>query len=104
MAANQKDSRNSLTRNLYTIIVEYQQGTYVAQATGGSPSIAISNWSPAGKDAALAIHLKKIHKRIQDQVQKGDVPARVKNNVNVWCLSGTIEGELYLAHLILTAD
>lgn len=89
-------------KNLYTIILDFEGGTYVGQAYADSPQNGVTNWEPTDSSSATIRYLQRIHDHLVAQIQNGDVPARVADRQNAWCMSGTIEGKLYLAHLILT--
>src|SRR3989442_385910 len=93
-SANQKGNKNSDSMlNLYTIILEFDGGTYVVQCEGESPSAAIINWQPADDENEQCHSLRPIRDQVADQLRKGDNPVAVMHSSNTWCLSGTLDGK-----------
>lgn len=91
-----------MTDHLYTIVLDFMGGTYIAQARALSPAKAVIKWAEAIREGtALGRILNKT------QLLEGfhcDQPTEICDCTGVWCLSGTVSGELALIHVIRTDD
>jgi hypothetical protein len=87
---------------LYTVVLDYQGGTYIAQVAADSPAAALPRWLTRLKDDDLAqwgttrVELSNIL-RTEDVVP-------IDGCVNVWCISGSGKNGLVLINLIATND
>lgn len=87
---------------LYTVLLDYAGGTYIAQVSASSPRAALTKWARSvpdnlklivGPDACWAIKTGF----------EGDLSvSRVKGVRGVWCSSALAGEELALVHLIAT--
>ena len=92
------------TKRLYTIVLEFQGGTYVGQANGDTPNDALFSWTPPSGEIAPDLTFSQLLRQLYDQIVSGDRLTIVLGNINVWCISGTYAGSLILVHIILTAN
>jgi len=83
--------------DLYTVICEYDRGTYIAQVHATLPQRAISSWID-GKNAPQA--LSKEERQVG--ALKNETPVRVRGCQNVWCCTGTGIKGLILISLVRT--
>lgn len=87
-------------RKLYTIVLDYKGGTYIAQVSGDSPAAALSNWLSEIRDQELAewgITRGEI-KAIMDT----DDPTPVSGCSGVWCVTGSTKKGLVLVNVVAT--
>lgn len=86
---------------LYTILAEYQGGTYISQIRAETPVSAVQRWSetkPSGRaDVPASARLG-----IGKQLSTGDAPIPVSGQKNVWCISSTHRNQLILINVVLT--
>jgi len=83
----------------YTFVLEFLGGTYVRQACGLSPELALCAWLrlASEEDFEWECHRVELLRALGD---KAAVP--VEGCQNVWCLSGLAGDHLYLIHIIGT--
>jgi hypothetical protein len=86
--------------NLYSIILDFRGGTYVAQAIHASPEEAVAAWAAAISDEdALSWNLDKSELL---QMVSRDNPVALRGCESVWCLSGNVGGHFALVNVIQT--
>jgi len=90
-----------VTLNLYTILLDYRGGTYIAQLSATSPAEALVLWTEQlptqrvpGIRAATASELAF---RLQQEA-----PVELRGLVNAWCTSALIRGGHALINIVLT--
>jgi hypothetical protein len=88
--------------NLYTMIIEFGGSTYVSQSEGLSPDLALRDWNPATNDSGNQSSLLEISRLLQQALNEGDSSVPILGVKNVWCISGSCEGNLFLVHVVLT--
>jgi|GEM_PF-1240907 hypothetical protein len=83
----------------YTFVIEILGGTYVHQASGESPELALRAWlrQATDEDFEWATHRVELMHALEDEVA-----APVDGCRNVWCLSGLAADHLFLIHIIST--
>lgn len=83
----------------YTFVIEFLGGTYVHQATGESPDLALRAWLRlAGEEEVeWAVHRVELLRALIDQTA---VP--IEGCQSVWCMSGLAGDHLFLIHIIGT--
>lgn len=83
----------------YTFVLEFLGGTYVRQACGDSPELALRGWLHAAsqEDFEWECHRLELLRALGNRAA---VP--VEGCQNVWCLSGLAGDYLYLVHIIGT--
>src|SRR6266568_2669146 len=83
----------------YTFVIEFLGGTYVHQASGESPELALRAWlrNASDEEYEWAIHRVELLKALADQ---SALP--VEGCQNVWCVSGLAGDYLFLIHIIAT--
>jgi hypothetical protein len=83
----------------YTFVIEFLGGTYVHQASGESPELALRAWlrSASDEDFEWAVHRVELLKALAEE---SAVP--VDGCENVWCISGVAGDYLFLIHIIGT--
>ena len=86
--------------SLYTLILDWNGGTYVSQIEASDAPSALLAWADE-----FRLPQTKPHKRISLgplNVHENLVPA--SDCRNVWCASGRIGSKLALVHLVLTRE
>jgi hypothetical protein len=83
----------------YTFVLEFLGGTYVHQACGESPELALRAWLrlASEEDFEWAAHRAGLLGALLDQAA---VP--IEGCQNVWCMSGLAADYLFLIHIIGT--
>ena len=69
----------------YTFVLEFLGGTYVRQATGESPDVALCVWLRLASEEVFewASHRAELLRAVRDEV-----PVPIEGCQNVWCVSG----------------
>lgn len=86
---------------LYTVILDYKGGTYIAQVSARSPAAALPKWLSNLKNADLAkwgIARDELAKIINSSESVVPLDACL----NVWCTSGLAKRGLALVHIVAT--
>jgi hypothetical protein len=83
--------------NRYTFVIEFLGGTYVHQARGETPELALRGWLRLASVDELewAGYRSDLMRALLDQTA---VP--VDGCHNVWCMSGLAAEHLFLIHII----
>jgi hypothetical protein len=83
----------------YTFVIEFLGGTYVHQAYGESPELALRAWLhiASEEDFEWATHRVELLKTLTDEAA---IP--IEGCQNVWCMSGLAGDHLFLIHIIGT--
>ncbi|MGA3126145.1 MAG: hypothetical protein ABSD13_05480 [Candidatus Korobacteraceae bacterium] len=83
----------------YTFVLEFLGGTYVRQASGESPELALRAWLRAAseEDFEWASQREQLLRALGDEAA---VP--IEGCQNVWCASGVAGDHLFLIHIIGT--
>jgi len=89
-----------MVNNLYTIILNWDDGTFVWQGTAGSINDAIKIWSDGLDLNSIGSSLSKREKFLFDV--HNESPVLLQGMKNVWCISVELEGKLALVNIILT--
>ncbi len=86
-------------KSRYTFVLEFLGGTYVRQATGESPDVALCVWLrlASEEDFEWASHRAELLRAVRDEV-----PVPIEGCQNVWCISGLAGDHLFLIHIIGT--
>ena len=81
----------------YTFVLEFLGGTYVRQASGESPELALRAWLRAAseEDFEWASQREALLRALGDEAA---VP--IEGCQNVWCASGVAGDYLFLIHII----
>jgi hypothetical protein len=84
---------------LYTMLLEYNGGTYVSQVPGNTVEVAIKKWAKA-----VSGHDLKSWGLTRAEVIRlsHDNPLPLENCSNVWCLTNSTEKSLILLNVIAT--
>jgi hypothetical protein len=85
---------------LYTILLEYAGGTYVAQVEATSPITALSAWISKRSDTELAPW--GIKRTDLSEIVTSDSPIAIDGCVNVWCITGSAPKGLLLIDIVAT--
>ena len=86
---------------LYTFIMDFQGGTYVAQIRASSPRSACVKW-------AENLETNEIHglgekgKSVLIEEMKGESPIAIDGITNTWFASASIRGKSAYINLVLT--
>lgn len=87
-------------RLLFTIILEYRGGTYIAQVTAVNIDRALIEW--AGQLRQLEIgNLTERDKRLLIAQLRDDFAEPVDGLVGVFCLTARVKNSLALVHMII---
>ena len=87
-------------RTLYTIVLAYKGGTYIAQVSGESPAKALPKWLSEARDEQWAKW--GISRDELTTITKTNDPIAVSGCQGVWCLSGSAKNGLALINIIAT--
>jgi len=87
----------------YTIIADYQDGTYVSQHTAENAKAAVLQW--AVKGSFLIDHVKVTTKQLQRLREDFDreKPTAMEETVAVWCTGARLKRK-YLSLTIVQTD
>ena len=86
---------------LYTFVMDYNGGTYIAQVRAYSPTIAVGKWAKElDQEAVHGISAKSKPKLIR-QI-KDETLSPVTGILNTWCVSTILLGKLALIHFVKT--
>ena len=83
----------------YTFVIEFLGGTYVHQACGESPELALRTWLRVGGEDDFEWSRYRIE-LLRALADKAAVP--IEGCRNVWCMSGLCGEYLFLIHIIGT--
>jgi hypothetical protein len=81
----------------YTFVLEFLGGTYVHQASGESPELALRAWLrlASAEQFEWAAYRVELLRALLDQ---SAVP--IEGCQNVWCMSGMAVDHLFLIHIV----
>jgi len=83
----------------YTIVLDYKGGTYISQASGESPEVALTKWANTINEQDLAswgLSRAEIARLSEDR------PIPLENCLNVWSVSDSTKAGLMLVNIIAT--
>lgn len=83
----------------YTFVIEFLGGTYVRQAGGESPELALRAWLRLACEGELEWAEYRIE-LLRALIDQNAVP--IEGCRNVWCMSGVAGEHLFLIHIIGT--
>ena len=86
----------------YTIMADYEGGTYVSQYMAESPKDAVLQW--AVKESFPIDHLKLTEKQFQrlwEGFSEGD-PTGLDGTISVWCECAILKKKLCLINIVQT--
>lgn len=87
-------------KTLYTILVEYDGGTYISQELAKDPATAVQYWSRNEKSEGFPNQLSRSQRiELQQDFYNPDL-VQIKGLTNVWCDTTTISEKLLLLHCI----
>lgn len=88
---------------LYTLIMEYADGTYISQIKAPSPKSACVKWGQRLDESQVkGLGLKGKESLIERM--KEESPLALEGMSNVWCHSALVRGKLALINLVQTAE
>lgn len=92
--------------SLFTIIMEYRGGTYIAQITAPDPESALKQWALQIKPIHIAYFgearkTELVH-AIEEWLEDGQSAAAVTGMLNVWCHTESIGGFQMLINVVAT--
>jgi hypothetical protein len=86
--------------SLFTLILDWRSGTYLAQNEAGSVEDAVLAWAQSPRDDD-PVDLGIARRRFLEQAARGEGCASPLEGLrNVWCFSCLIEGRLALLHIV----
>jgi hypothetical protein len=83
----------------YTFVIEFLGGTYVHQAGGESPELALRAWLRLAGESELE-WLEYRVELLRALIDQTAIP--IEGCRNVWCMSGLAGDHLFLIHIIGT--
>ena len=83
----------------YTFVIEFLGGTYVHQASGESPELALRAWLRIAAEEEFEWSLYRVE-LLRALSEQAAVP--IEGCRNVWCMSGLCGEYLFLIHIIGT--
>lgn len=90
-----------MTKNkLYTVVLEFGGGTYIAQVSGDSPGAALPDWLSRLHDEDLA-RWGTTRSELTSIIES-DPPSPIDGCLGVWCLTGSVKKGLVLINIIAT--
>jgi hypothetical protein len=90
-----------MTMPYYTLIMDYLGGTYISQASGASPELALLR-AVKELDVSGVQGLGTKTKESLIRQLKEDAPTPLTGLQNVWCISAEVGGHLVLMNLVQT--
>jgi hypothetical protein len=83
----------------YTFVIEFLGGTYVHQACGESPELALCAWlrHASEEEFEWSIHRLELLRTLT-----GNAAVPIDACQNVWCMSGVAGDHLFLIHIVAT--
>ena len=86
---------------LYTFILEYSGGTYMAQVRAASPKAAMKKWGQT-LDVSQIYGMNEDRKgALMQEIDSGKL-ILLGGMLNVWCTSAVVNDELALLHIVKT--
>lgn len=90
---------------LYTFVMEYQGGTYVAQARASTPRAALLAWARRLDHSAVYGLGRAGRDALIEELTNDPAPATpVRGVKHVWCGSALVRNRLMLVHFVRTAE
>lgn len=89
-------------KRLYTAVLDYKGGTFIAQVRAPSPGAALSKWVSEIKDEDLTEW--GIGRGELANITKSEDVVPLDGPLNVWCVSGSVRGGLALINVIATDE
>ena len=86
---------------LYTFVMDYDGGTYIAQVKASSPTIAVKKWAKGLEQEAVHGISAKSKAKLIRQI-KDETLSPVTGILNTWCVSTILSRKLALIHFIKT--
>jgi len=83
----------------YTFIIELLGGTYVRQASGESPELALCTWLRRASEEEFEW---SVYRAELLHALKGEVAVPIDSCRGVWCMSGLAGDHLFLIHIVAT--
>jgi len=94
---------NNKTMNLFTIILDFKEGTYIRQIESDTPLNAVIRWASNLRCEEIYGLDPTWKKSILDELKdKDNIPTPLENILNVWCTTFTIKGSLGLINIVKT--
>ena len=87
--------------SLYTFILEYCGGTYIAQSKGRTLAKVCAKWSENLDESQIPGLGKKGKESLARQVL-AEPPAQLEETENVWCSAASVHGKLALITIVKT--
>jgi hypothetical protein len=88
---------------LYTVISDYEGGTYISQVTAETVGLVPNLWAiQLPPRCILGVGVKSLEKLASRWTQEGDGPVLVRGVRNVWCIGGLLRGKHVLLDIIET--
>ena len=85
---------------LYSIVLDYRGGTYVAQVHADSEEAALKHWVYTIRDRGVSSR-KLVCEGFRSLVER-EAAVQLEGCVNAWCLSGVVRGHLALLNVFKT--
>jgi len=90
--------------DLYTVILDYQDGTYISQVREDSPEQACITWlKQLDLNMIGVIHDTHEH-LLSEMISLEDKPVPLTGIKNVWCISFSFDDKFALVNIVKTHD
>lgn len=90
-------------KNLYTIILDYEGGTYIKQIEAKSETDSFSIWLDNLDYSFIAGLGKSGYQKVCSFWNEEKTVLPLNESYNVWCLTFTVRNRLFLINIIKTA-
>ena len=95
-----------ISEMLYTVVMDYRGGTYVAQVNARSVTTALKLWSEGLDTSAIAgltrDRKKELVDHIMERYPRVEKPVLLNGLANVWCASALTSGGLAIINIVAT--
>jgi hypothetical protein len=85
---------------LYTVVLDYRGGTYLAQVSAASPVAALPKWLSKIRNENLVTW--KLSRSDLKGILESDDPTPINGCRGVWCISGRSKNGMVLINIIAT--
>jgi len=89
------------SEGLYTVVLDYAGGTYIAQVQAASPAAALPKWVSKIKHGELAAW--GIGRQDLAEIARSEKIVPIDGCRNVWCVSGSVRRNLALINVVATS-
>ena len=89
--------------SLFTVICDYDGGTYISQHRCEEPADAVAEWAAPGSFLIQKLKLSpEKHRRLQNDLAES-LPVSLDDTTSIWCSSARLKKKLLILHIVKTA-